>query len=242
MIQRVFQIACFAFALARSNAAGAAPTGDEVLAKANAIVAPATYRATVQMVAQRKDGSTRTYVFRTAKQGADKLRLSFDAPATLAGHELLRLGDDLWRYVPSLKRSMRIASRDDFEAGDFRNADVLRVDLVHDYKVVALRDAGDDYALELAAVTPQAGYDRIVYTVRKADAMPLRQEFYASSGKKLRSLTFAAPVAFGSHTRPSKVTMVNELTQGQSTEMTIQAFDVLADIPAKTFQRESLGR
>jgi len=225
-----------------SPAQPATTNGDTVLAKANAIVAPTAYRATVQMVAQRKDGSAKTYVFKTAKQGGDKLRLSFDEPKTLAGHELLRLGDDLWRYVPSLKRSMRIASRDDFEAGDFRNADVLRVDLARDYKVSAITDIGESWRLELTAATPQAGYDRILYTVRKSDFMPLQQEFFASSGKKLRSLTFSAPASFGGHIRPSKVMMVNELTKGQSTEMTIQSFEVVDAIPDKTFQRESLGR
>jgi outer membrane lipoprotein-sorting protein len=218
------------------------PRPDEVLARANAIIAPEAYLATMQMVAVRKDGTTRTYVFRTAKQGADKLRLTFDEPRTLSGHEILRIGDDLWRYVPSLKRSMRIASRDDFEAGDFRNADVLRVDLVHDYRVTAMKDGGDHWLLDLVAATPQAGYDHIVYSVRKSDAMPLQQEFYASSGKKLRSLTFSAPVTFGKHVRPSRVKMVNELAKGQSTDMTVQRFELVDSIPPRTFQRESLGR
>jgi outer membrane lipoprotein-sorting protein len=213
-----------------------------VLGKANAIVAPEAYKATVQMIALRSDGTSKTYVFRTAKQGSDKLRLSFDEPRTLSGHEMLRLGDDLWRYVPSLKRSMRIASRDDFEAGDFRNADVLRVDIVRDYKITGMKDAADHWVLDLSASTKQAGYDRIVYTVRKSDFMPLQQEFYASSGKKLRTLTFSAPTVFHKHTRPSKVKMVNELTKGQSSEMTIQGFDVVDSIPGRTFQRESLGR
>jgi outer membrane lipoprotein-sorting protein len=228
--------------LALPSAVEAQPRADEVLAKASAVIAPDAYLATMQMVAVRKDGTTRTYVFRTAKQGADKLRLTFDEPKTLAGHEILRIGDDLWRYVPSLKRSMRVASRDDFEAGDFRNADVLRVDLVHDYRVTAMTDRGDSWTLDLVASTPQAGYDHIVYTVRKSDAMPLQQEFYASSGKKLRSLTFSDPVSFGKHVRPSKVKMVNELARGQSTLMTVQSFELVDSIPPKTFQRESLGR
>lgn len=230
------------FGLALPLAAHAQPSPSEVLARANAIIAPEAYTATVQMVAVRKDGTTKTYVFKTAKQGSEKLRLTFEEPRTLAGHELLRIGDDLWRYVPSLKRSMRIASRDDFEAGDFRNADVLRVDLAHDYKVTGMKDSGDNWVLDLIASTTQAGYDHIVYTVRKSDAMPLQQEFYAASGKKLRSATFSAPVSFGKHVRPSKVKMVNELAKGQSTDLTVQSFELVDSIPPKTFQRESLGR
>lgn len=220
----------------------AEPTPTEVLAKANAVVAPTAYRATIEMVAHRSDGKLKTYQFKTAKQDHDKLRLTFDAPRTLAGHETLRLGDDLWRYVPSLKRSMRIASRDDFEAGDFRNADVLRVDLVNDYKVTAMKADGSNWILDLEAATKQAGYDRVVFTVRKSDFMPLEQQFFAASGKKLRTLTFSSPTPFGKHTRPSKVKMVNELVKGQYTEMAIQAFEVVDSIPAKIFQRDSLGR
>jgi outer membrane lipoprotein-sorting protein len=242
IVVRVLVPAAVLVGLALPSAVQAQPSPDDVLTKANAIIAPEAYLATIQMVAVHSDGTTRTYVFKTMKQGSDKLRLSFYEPKTLSGHELLRLGDDLWRYVPSLKRSMRIASRDDFEAGDFRNADVLRVDLVHDYRVTGMKDAGDTWILDLIASTKQAGYDRIVYTVRKSDAMPLQQEFYAASGKKLRSATFLDPVSFGKHVRPSKVKMVNELTRGQSTDMTVQSFELVDSIPPRTFQRESLGR
>jgi outer membrane lipoprotein-sorting protein len=239
MITRALTIA---LVVAFPALATASPKPEEVLASANAIVAPAAYKATIGMTAHRKDGTTKTYQFKTAKQGSDKLRLTFDAPKTLAGHEILRLGDELWRYVPSLKRSMRIASRDDFEAGDFRNADVLRVDIVRDYKVTSMKEDGDKYVLDLSASTKQAGYDRVVYTVRKADSMPLQQEFYASSGKKLRTLTFTNPTAFGKHTRPSDVKMVNELAKGQYTEMKVSSFEVVDSIPDKTFRKESLGR
>jgi outer membrane lipoprotein-sorting protein len=242
ILVRIIGLAAVLAGLALPSAAHAEPSPDQVLAKANAIIAPEAYTATVQMVAVRSDGTTRTYVFRTMKQGSDKLRLAFDEPRTLSGHELLRLGDDLWRYVPSLKRSMRIASRDDFEAGDFRNADMLRVDLARDYRVTGMKDGGDSWILDLVAATKQAGYDHIVYTVRKSDAMPVQQEFYAASGKKLRSATFSAPVSFGKHVRPSRVKMVNELTRGQSTDMTVQSFELVDSVPAKTFQRESLGR
>jgi outer membrane lipoprotein-sorting protein len=235
-------VLALAFIVALPTLGVAAPTSQEVLAKANAVVAPAVYKASAGMVAHRKDGTTKTYQFDTAKTGGDKLRLTFKEPKTLAGHEILRLGDELWRYVPSLKRSMRVASRDDFEAGDFRNADVLRVDLVRDYKITSMKEDGANYVLDLAASTKQAGYDRIVFTVRKVDYMPMQEEFYASSGKKLRSMTFSEPKEFGKHTRPSKVKMVNELTKGQFTEMTINGFDVVDSIPEKTFRKESLGR
>jgi len=230
--------------LALPSPVWASPTADEILAKATAIVAPEAYRATVQMVALRKDGTTKNYLFKTAKQGPDRIRLTFEEPKTLSGHEILRIDDDLWRYVPSLKRSMRIASRDDFEAGDFRNADVLRVDIVRDYKVTSMQedDSKTNWILDLSATTKQAGYDRIVYTIRESDFMPLQQEFYAFSGKKLRTLTYSDPATFGKHVRPAKLKMVNELAKGQVTEMTVQSFEVVDSIPPKTFQRESLGR
>lgn len=231
-----------ALTVALPSLAAGSPTAQEVLAKANGIIAPAAYKADVEMITHRKDGSSKTYEFKTAKQGSDKLRLTFASPRTLSGHEILRLGDDLWRYVPSLKRAMRVASRDDFEAGDFRNADVLRVDLVRDYKVTDMKESGDNWILDLSAATKQAGYDRVLFTVRKRDFMPLEQSFFASSGKKLRSLTYSTPATFGKHTRPSKLKMVNELTKGQYSEMTIRAFEVVDSIPAKTFRRESLGR
>src|SRR2546428_6319172 len=117
---------------------------------------------------------------------------------------MLRVGESMWVYMPNLKRALRIASRDSFQGGDFNNADALRVNYVADYEPV-LTGADDPslWLLELTAKTKDAAYDKIKLWVRREDRLPAKAEYYAASGKMLRSMTFADPKDFHGLKRPS---------------------------------------
>jgi outer membrane lipoprotein-sorting protein len=223
-------------------AAVAAPSADTVLRAVDAILAPERYSAVIAMHATRPDGTTNAYSYRVLKSGPDLLLLNFDKPSLLSGHAVLRRGDDLYRYIPSLKRAMRISGRADFESGDFRNADVLRVHLARDYRATSMTVDGDALLLDLTATTNEAAYDRIRLWVSRADFMPLREELYAASGKLLRSLTCSNVKDFGKHRAPSQYTMVNQVSLGRSTVMTLQSFTIEAAIPDARFSVETMGR
>lgn len=224
-------------------ALGAAPpSGDDVLAKVDQILSPEHYSAEIRMKAHRPGGETREYAYRVAKSGDDDLKVTFTAPATLTGHAALRRGSELWRYLPSLKRAMRISSRADFESGDFRNADVLRLRLAHDYQVRTMREDGDRLVLDLVAKTDDAGYDAMTLTVQAADFMPLREELYGASGKLLRVLECGAPKDFGGHKAPSVLKMTNRVAVGRTTDVEIVSLKLEQRMPESTFAVEALGR
>src|SRR5690242_8775597 len=102
-------------------AAAAAPAADPdphaLLARYDAVMSPAFFEVDARMVAHRADGSTRGYKMHVLKSGADKLRASFLEPASAKGQEMLRNGDNLWLYMPNLKRAVRVAARDQFMGG-----------------------------------------------------------------------------------------------------------------------------
>jgi outer membrane lipoprotein-sorting protein len=249
MMNMTMMMKCVALVLALlvSFAARAdEPTAQAVLEAADRILAPARYSADIKMVAKRPDGTAREYAYRVSKSDDDKLLLTFTAPSTLSGHSALRRGSELWRYVPSLKRAMRVSGRSDFESGDFRNADVLRLNLARDYKPKAMTREGDNFVLDLIATNDEAAYDAMKLTVRASDNMPLKEELYASSGKLLRILECSEPKDFpsknGTHRAPSVLKMTNAVAQGRSTEMTIVSLSLEKELPASLFQVESMGR
>lgn len=222
--------------------AAAAPTAEEVLTRVDAILSPEHYRAEIRMTARRPGGEVREYTYTVAKSGDDNLKLSFTAPATMAGHAALRRGSELWRYVPSLKRAMRISSRADFESGDFRNADVLRLRLARDYQAKALRTEGELLVLELVARTDDAGYDAMTLWVQAKDFMPVKEELYGASGKLLRVLECSNPKDFSGHRAPSLLKMTNMVARGRTTDMEIVTLKREERMPDSTFAVEALGR
>ncbi len=218
-------------------------TANDVVARYDAIMSPNAFTATMAMTATREDGSKRTYVLKTQKQGTDKLRATFLDPANARGQEMLRVGDNLWSYVPNLKRTVRVASRDSFMGGDFNNGDVLRVNYTADYDAVLIDDVGDVLiCATLTAKSNTIAYDRIDLCMTTTDAMPTSAKYYAQSGKLLRSAVFSDVADFDGTRRPSRVVMKNEVQTSRQSEMVWREFKPTTSIPASRFVVEDLGR
>ena len=211
------------------------------------VMSPPAFEADASMTAHREDGTTRTYKMHIQKSGVDKLRSQFLEPAAAKGQEMLRNGENLWLYMPNLKRAVRVASRDSFMGGDFNNADVLRVNYVADYDVSVSPTAEAGLVLlELKARHAQASYDAIKLWMSAGDAskaQPVRAEYYAKSGKLLRSATFIDVKDFGGGlVRPSKIEMKNAITPSRKSEMVWHAVEIKKEISAQRFVVDDLGR
>lgn len=224
--------------------ARAADDAARYLKRFDAVMSPEYFEADARMIAHRDDGSTRSYKMRIQKGGTERFRTSFLEPSSAKGQEMLRNGDNMWLYMPNLKRAVRVASRDTFMGGDFNNADVLRVHYEADY--TATLGASDDpklVLLELKAKGPQVAYDVIkLWMSREQDAQPVRSELYAASGKLLRTAEFSDVKDFGAWRRPAKVVMRNALVPARFSEMIWDAAMAKDQIPAQRFVLDDLGR
>ena len=100
-------------------------TPETLLKQYDAVMGPENFEAQFIMTAHRDDDSERSYKMRVLKSGSNKLRIWFSEPASVKGQEMLRQGENMWVYMPNLKRAVRMASRDSFQGGDFNNADVF---------------------------------------------------------------------------------------------------------------------
>ncbi len=220
------------------------PTADELLKKYDSVMGPENFQATIDMTAHRDDGTMRTYKMAMLKKGTEKFRVAFAEPAAVRGQEMLRQGDNLWVYMPNLKRAVRLANRDSFQGGDFNNADVLRVNYQADYtaKVVADPTRADAWELELHAKSKDAAYDMIKLWIRKSDSLPVKGEYYTASGKMLRMAEFSDFKAYNGLTRPGKIQMKNMLATQRFSTMVWLEMDTRVNPPSGKFVLDDLGK
>lgn len=219
------------------------PSADEILRGADTILAPEEYESEVTFVTHKGPDQARTFSLHVLKKGTDQLRVTFISPPDDKGAEFLRLGDDMWNYLPNLKRALKIPPKQEFHGGDFANADILRVDLAQDYVPTILpSDSSGQWLLDLRAKTDQVAYARIKYWIRKGDLMPLREEFYTASGKLVRKLEIKKTRAFGGITRPSHLVMQNLLIPSRFSEMIVDNFTLRKGIDRSLFDLGALGR
>ncbi|HEV8322169.1 MAG TPA: outer membrane lipoprotein-sorting protein [Myxococcota bacterium] len=215
----------------------------DILKKFDTVMAPVYFEAAFSMTAHREDGTTRTYDMRAWKSADDKFRAFFEGPAAVKGQEILRVGDNLWVYMPTLKKAVRLASRDSFMGGDFNNADVLRVNYAVDYTGKVLEKTAAATVLDLKARGPDVAYDHVKMWVSPADGMPQKAEFYTTSGKMIRAAEYLDVKEWtDGHKRPARIKMLNMLVPARWSEMVTKDFKIVPSIPDTKFALTALGK
>ena len=239
----LFTLSVGAVSLTGASAQAADPTPEELVKRYDQVMSPGTFDGLITMIAHRQDDTTRSYKFRALKSTDDKIRTWFFEPAAAKGQEMLRVGDNMWVYMPNLKRALRLASRESFQGGDFNNGDVLRVNYTADYNAKLVPSEDDKtWAIELTAKTKEAAYDRIKLWMSKDKRQPTKAEYYAASGKLMRSAVFEDVKSFHGHERPAHIVMRNELATKRFSEMTMLDLKLDVDAPAQKFVLDDLGR
>jgi outer membrane lipoprotein-sorting protein len=226
---------------ASAATAGETVKAEEVIAAIESVLAPPNVKVVYDFVNQRLDGTTSQYQVRFEMKDPDHARGFFLKPDREKGREILRLKDEIWTYVPSAGRIVRIADRDSFAGGDFSNADVLKADWSRRYSSSVLKELPDQWIFELKAKNTEATYDSIRMWVDKKSRLPVQQIFYDSHGTKLKRLRYGNTKTFGTVTRPAKLVMENLITKQQS-EMEVIELVSLKDIPDSRFIVDNLGK
>ncbi len=109
------------------------------------------------------------------------------------GRSLLMLEDDMWIYMPSTSRPIRITPMQRL-TGNVSNGDVARTNYAGDYAATLLREEPVNnklcYLLELRARSRGATYPMIQYWVAKSDYSPCKAEFFLTSGKNHKTALY----------------------------------------------------
>ncbi len=194
--------------------------GNELLQQVDANLQPRSYEMYRKLINIEPDGSKKEFVLYTAKKGRDKMVALFLSPASEKGRVSLRLGDNMWLYIPNVGKPIRITSLQSVVGGVFNNSDILRLDYHVEYDVTGLTDQGETWLLELKAKTRSVAYDRLKMTVDKKTVQPLDIECIASSGMLIKTLHYSDIKDFGEGiVRPEKLMTNSPLHKGYRSVM-----------------------
>ena len=181
---------------------------------------PESYEMYRKLINIEPDGSKKEFVLYTVKKGQDKMVALFLAPASEKGRSTLRLGDNMWLYIPNVGKPIRITSLQSVVGGVFNNSDILRLDYSVEYNAEQISDKGDTYLLDLKAKTVSVAYDRLKMQVDKKTLLPTTIECYAISGMLIKSLHYTKIKDFGDGiVRPSMLETDSPLHKGYRSVM-----------------------
>jgi outer membrane lipoprotein-sorting protein len=163
------------------------------------------YRSTMTMTLRARSGqeAVREMRFMTLEVpgDGDKSLTRFDQPRDVEGTTLLTYAhktadDDIWLYLPALKRVKRIAGSN--KSGPFMGSEFAFEDMgsqeLEKYRYRFLRDetldAQDCFVVERIPTDRNSGYARQEVWIDKAEYRALKIEYYSRNGEPLK--TFVA--------------------------------------------------
>jgi outer membrane lipoprotein-sorting protein len=213
-----------------------------ILEEVDARMAPGSFEMYRKLINIESDGDRKEFVLYTVKKGDDKMVALFLDPPSEKGRSTLRLGDNLWLYIPNVGKPIRITSLQSVVGGVFNNSDLMRLDFSVEYTASAAGEETDRYILELKARGPAVAYDRLKMWVDKKTRTPVTIEAYAASGLLIKTLHYSDIKDFGHGiVRPAQLVTDSPLYKGYQSVM---LFDGIRprDFPDEVFTLDYLPR
>jgi len=205
-------------------------------------------RATVEMLVSTPQWkrSTRMTIW---SEKTENVLIRIEAPKKDAGTATLRVGHNMWNYLPKIDRVVRVPASMmmvSWMGSHFTNDDLVKeTRIIRDYNIETAfqgaRDGTDVYEFTATAKADAAVvWGRIVYEVRQADTLPVWARFYAEDGTLKATATFSDYATMDGRVVPTRLRMTPQDKPGEFTEMHYLSLAFNVAIPPNMFALNSL--
>jgi outer membrane lipoprotein-sorting protein len=233
------------------GAAGPAPPdATEIARRSDEALKGQTQQATVSMTVKTPDWQ-RTLELESWYANPDRMFIRVTGPAKEAGTGTLRIGTNMWNYLPQVERVIKIPPSlmlQSWMGSDFTNDDLVKESsLVEDYTHEIAGEAiegGDDCYRLVATPKPDAPvvWGKLVLWIRKADYLPRKEEYYGERGDLRKVLAFDDVRRAGDRDYPMTWTMTSVTKPGHETTLVYDHLEFDRPIPDRVFTQQNLKR
>ena len=194
--------------------------GNAILQKVDRNLNPEAFEMYRKLINIEPDGSKKEFIMFTVKKGRDQVASVFLSPASEKGRATLRLGENMWLYIPNVGKPIRITSLQSVTGGIFNNADIMRLDYSAEYNCEKMEQKEGLLVLYLKAKTRSVAYDSLKMWVDDKKLLPDKIECFASSGMLIKTLYFKKVQDFGGGiVRPAVIETDSPLHKGYKSIM-----------------------
>lgn len=217
----------------------------EVVAEADRIRFPQEdFEVQVRVTSTSPDRTPEVREFEILSKGNENTIVRVTAPPAERGQILLMRGRDLWVFMPNLSQPVRLPLSQRL-TGQVANGDLARANFTGDYDPMILRtedvNGESHYVLELNAVDRGVTYHKVHYWVSQETYRPYKAQFFAVSGRLLKTAYYEDFTEMLGVERPARLVMVDGVNEGDRSVLEYRDF-VLRDLPDRMFHREYLRR
>lgn len=217
----------------------------EILQRADRIRFPAHgFQVDVVITTYTGDAEPEERAYRILSNGNAQTLVQTTAPAIDRDQILLMRERDLWAFLPNLSQPVRLPLAQRL-TGQVANGDLARANFSGDYTPRLVRTEkidGENYqVLQLDAVDNWVTYRRVMLWVNARNYRPYKAEFYAVSGRLLKTSYYQAFQNLGGETRPTRLVVEDALRPGNRSVLEYSNM-VARDLPERIFTKDYLKR
>lgn len=196
-----------------------------------------------------KPKKTRSMRMRSWSMGTDKVLVVVEAPVRDAGTATLKVGRNLWNYLPKISRTIRIPPSmmmNSWMGTDLTNDDIVRdASYEEDYlsELVGPSDDPPGWSVRLDARPDLVGlWNRVMMVFAYDHQLPTLAQFFDRKDRLSRTMRFEEFEESGGRLIPTVLTVVPEREEGQYTELRYLEVTFDAKIDESMFSLAQLER
>ena len=217
----------------------------EILSRADRIRFPDEgFQVDVTITTTEPDVNEDVRAYRILSKGNNQTLVQTTAPAVDRGQILLMRDRDLWSFLPNLSQPIRLPLSQKL-TGQVANGDLARANFAGDYEPKFLRtekiDGVSYHVLQLDAVDNGVTYRKVLYWINEKNSRPYKAEFYALSGRLLKTSHYQEFRALGGETRPTRLVIEDSLRHGRRSVLEYRDM-VMRDLSDKIFTKDYLKK
>lgn len=173
----------------------------------------------------------RTLEMEAWSKGTDRTFVRVLSPPREAGSATLRIGDEIWNYLPNTGSTVRVPPSmmsGSWMGSDITNNDIVReITYAEDYTYSYIDDPDPAWNEEGAVyieLVPKGSaavvWSRIVAAVRTMDIIPLWERYYDGRGELIRTVVFSEVRDMDGRAIPTRMEVFPADEEGSSTTVT----------------------
>jgi len=246
-MNRATTVLAVSLLLVLGAASAAAQSAEDIVRRMEEAQRFRTQEAEGALIITDRFGS-RTKTFVSWAEGEDRMLLAFTNPEE-KGQKILRLENEIYLYFPDAEEVIRLqgaALKESVMGSDFSYEDLTSEQSVldlYDAKLLGAEPIGGrpHHVLELKAKGRGQAYPLQKLWVDAAQYIPRKAEYYALSGRLLKTLQVLETRQVAGRTVMSRTIMRDAMKKNSSTEFRVDKVKLDEPLPGNIFSLEALS-
>jgi outer membrane lipoprotein-sorting protein len=200
-------------------------TAQEIVKRSDDLMRGDSQKGTYYMTVITPQWKRRLEIAVTSK-GRNRMLLKILSPAKEKGTTTLRVGSEMWNYLPTVERTIKIPPSmmlESWMGSDFANDDLVKESSIVDDYTHAITGESEENGRQLwqITLTPKPGapvvWEKRVMWIDKKNFTPARDEFYGKADRLIKVLTYSEVKKVDDRLIPTRWEMVSRVKENHKT-------------------------